>query len=222
MSLINDALKRVSEAERKTPPSTPKLAQGPASPSMDFETRAMQPVPSERRTMHLLWISFAVCLVAVGVAGFLFAKAAGARAEARQQNITAPVVAQPKAADVVPIATPVVAAEQPKVSAPAPAASSAPSTPVSTPSPIANATPVTVAPAASAPTQPAPVAAPPEPTFRLKGILYTKTPTAMINESAVQVGGEVDGATVTKIEERTVTISYEGKTSVLKIGGRQN
>ncbi|MGZ4988923.1 MAG: hypothetical protein ACXWBP_12815, partial [Limisphaerales bacterium] len=66
--------------------------------------------------------------------------------------------------------------------------------------------------------QPAPVIAPASPTFRLKGILYTKSPTALINEASVQVGGEVDGATVTKIESTSVTLDYQGKTTILKLG----
>lgn len=207
MSLINDALKKVSEAERgksQTPP--------------DFEMRALQPAPDENRSRHLLWIP---AILLVGVIG-----------------IVALVVTRQRHSDVVPVASvaakPVTEAEKP-VSAPVEAKTSpvvaavavqpperrttevVPATPASTDT-IAIATPAPVVKAAPAPAL-TPVT-PPAPTFRLKGILYTKNPTALINDASVHVGGEVDGATVTKIEPTAVAIEYEGKAITLKIAAR--
>jgi type II secretory pathway component PulC len=199
MSLINDALKKVSEADRGK-------AQAVATPQPDFETRAMQPVVYEDRPMHLLWISIALFMAAIGVAGYLFAKAASESKATKPA--AAPVSNRPDS----------VANTDSKISQiistiPAPqAVSETKSTAVS---------PATSAQAASVtPTQPAPVVATASsgPTFRLKGILYTKNPTAMINDNSIQVGGEVDGAVVKKIEQTSVTIEFEGKTTVLKPG----
>ncbi len=186
MSLINDALKKVSEAER----GKPSAAQA------DFETRAMQPVYQERSN-HLFWVSVALFVGAIGVVGFVYAKSRTAAPE--------PVAVQP--AKVVPEAQPIVA----KIAATEPAKAVAPQADVPVPAALTLSNTTVTA-------TPAPVTAPAVPTFRLKGILYTKNPTALINEGSVQVGGEINGATVTKIESTTVTLDYQGKTTVLKLG----
>jgi type II secretory pathway component PulC len=192
MSLINDALKKVSEAERGKPQSQP----------VDFEMRAMQPV-YEKRPQPLIWISVALLAGAIGVATLMFAKqrqTAGVATALPAVTRSAPAVVEEAKPQVVEA----VAAVAPSTNA------------------ISPATQAPTVQAALTPAQPAPVlaAASAGPAFRLKGILYTKNPTALINEASVRVGGEVDGATVTKIEETSVALDYEGKTITLKLAAK--
>lgn len=200
MSLINDALKKVSEAERGKPQAQP----------VDFEMRAMQPV-YEKRPQPLIWIFVALLAGAIVVATFVVAK---------QHRTPVVATASPIVAENTPVeskkpAVPV-PVESSKPQAVEPVAAAAPSTAISP------ATPAPTAQAALTPAQPAPVPAPAPvgPAFRLKGILYTKNPTALINEASVRVGGEVDGATVTKIEETSVALDYAGKTITLKLAAK--
>ncbi|MGZ4973938.1 MAG: hypothetical protein ACXWDN_14350, partial [Limisphaerales bacterium] len=143
MSLINDALKKVSEAERGKP----------SAPQPDFETRAMQPVSYQERPAYLFWISLALFVAAIGVAGFVYAKSRTAAAQAQ------PIVAQ-TAAEIPAVATAV--KEPPKVvaaqaSVPAPAV-------VTTSNTTSTVTLAPTAQVAPAPAQPAPVIAPASPT----------------------------------------------------------
>ena len=215
MSLINDALKRVSEAERGKP-----------AEQTDFATRSLQPAEYERRGSPALWIMLPVLLVAVGVGGFLLAKQAQPAQPTFivQTKAPAPFPAVQQYTSVLePKATPAAAAA-PSSLAPvvATATATAPTTTIATNvSPTANATPAPAASAASAPTQPAPVPVATGPTFRLKGILYTKNPTALINDGSAGVGGEIDGGKVTKIDRTSVELEYQGKVTVLKLGVRQ-
>jgi hypothetical protein len=215
MSLINDALKKVSEAERGKP----------AAPQTDFEMRAMQPVAYEKRSPHLLWLSAALFIGAIGIAVFVFAKSRTVTAvspTAKTANavgetqVTVNKVAKPPIEEKAPTA------EGSKVAT----AVIEPSTPAAVPAvnpsnTIAIATPASPVQAAPTPAQPVAAPVPAGPTFRLKGILYTKNPTALINEASVQVGGEVDGATVTKIESTSVTLDYQGKTTILKLAAKK-
>lgn len=199
MSLINDALKKVSEAER-----------GKQAPPVDFEMRAMQPAIYEKRPQPLLWCSIACLAVAIGVATFMFARQ---RPIPIAPKLTMAVAkSQPAESKAAPTPAPVEKAKaKPVEAAPVAAAPTNTISPAATPAPAASAAPTPAQPA------PAPVAAPAGPTFRLKGILYTKDPTALINEASVHVGGEVDGATVTKIEATRVVLDFAGKTITLKL-----
>lgn len=216
MSLINDALKKVSEAERGKP----------AAPQTDFETRAMQPVAYESRSSHLLWISAALFLAAICVAGFVFVKtrtpaspAIAAKAAPASSEVpkTIPTATEPKVVSPEKVIAETSTVQTAKASTVSPNADTTLTNSVT----AANATPAPTGQAAPAPAQPEPVAPPAGPVFRLKGILYTKNPTALINEASVQVGGEVDGATVTKIESTSVTLDYQGKTTVLKLAAKK-
>jgi hypothetical protein len=215
MSLINDALKKVSEAERRSHAAA--QGQNAAAAAPDFEAQAMQPVHYDNRASHWLWISVASFVAAVGVAIYLYALSLQptSLASSKRPSASRNVAKQAATAAVeAPTPQPAVA-----VAAAVPAQSTVSNT-------IANAPPAPVVPAAPAPTQPAPVVAlvpavvPVGPVFRLKGILYTKNPTALINEASVQAGGEVDGATVTKIDATAVTLEYQGTTTVLKLGAK--
>src|SRR4051812_21958324 len=81
MSLINDALKKVSQAERGKPQPQP----------VDFETRAMQPAVYERQPQPLLWISIVLLAVVIAVATFFIVG---------QRQTTNGVTAPPAAAKV--------------------------------------------------------------------------------------------------------------------------
>jgi hypothetical protein len=203
MSLINDALKKVSQAERGTPQAQP----------VDFETRAMQPTAYEKRPHNLLWISVALLAGVIAVATFVFAKQRQTPAVATTSPVVPKVAEVPKAkpTESKTVAAPI-SGESPK----SPVVEAAPA--AATTNTISPATPAPAAQAALTPAQPAPV--PAGPAFRLKGILYTKNPTALINEASVHVGGEVDGATVTKIEATSVALDYEGKSITLKIAAK--
>jgi hypothetical protein len=221
MSLINDALKRVSEAERGKPAA-----------QTDFATASLQPAPYERRTSPLIWIAIPVVVAAIGIGGYLLTK----QKQQTQPAAVSIVTTQPQPADAAtPLAVTTARSSPTATTSPAPAAIIAPvaepvsNSPVSPNSQSANRNPQSdslsrpepAAQAAPTPAQPAPATAPSVPTFRLKGILYTKNPTALINDASVHVGGEIDGATVTKIESTTVTLDYQGKPTILKLGIRQ-
>jgi cytoskeletal protein RodZ len=211
MSLINDALKKVSQAERGKP----------QTPPVDFESRAMQPAVYEKRSHNLAWISIALLAVAIVVAALIFAKHRQTPAVTSSSAVVPKIVAEVPKATVTEI----------KIAA-APAPAESPKTPVAEPSSaavvstntISPATPAPAAQAALTPAQPAPAPAPASiaqaPVFRLKGILYTKNPTALINEASAHVGDEVDGATVKKIDATAVALEFEGKTITLKLAAR--
>lgn len=215
MSLINDALKRVSEAERGKP-----------AQQTDFETRSLQPAEYERRSSPVLWIVLPVLLLAVGVGGFLLAKQ---KQSTQLQSVVAAkaIVPDPVAEalkQVVPVAQVKVTTPVAEIkSTPIPAPTVAASTPAPAPADISttgHAAPAPTTQAAPTPAQPAPAPASTGPTFHLKGILYTKNPTALINDGSVEIGGEIDGAKVTKIDRTSVELSYQGKITILKLGSR--
>jgi hypothetical protein len=52
----------------------------------------------------------------------------------------------------------------------------------------------------------------------LQGITFSASaPSALINGRTVFVGDEVDGAMVTRIDQRSVTLAVEGRTQVLRM-----
>lgn len=210
MSLINEALKRVSEADRGKPQK------------QDFEMRAMQPAPYERRMSPLFWVAVPALILAIGIGlGGLLLTKLSQRQSLHNQEVRTVAKSQvdelsgPAAGETSKTATPVatapapLVAEQPKPQ-PTPVPASEPATQSAAPNQVQ----------APAPAAPAPIAVPAAPTFRLKGILYSKNPTALINNSSVQTGGEIDGATVTKIDRTAVTLEYEGKATVLRLGAQ--
>jgi len=74
---------------------------------------------------------------------------------------------------------------------------------------------VATSPAATATNVPPPSVAPQPkapPAFRLNGIFYTTVrPSAIVNGQTLQLGDEVDGATVVAIGRTTVTLQIDGQ-----------
>ena len=197
MSLINDALKRAQETQKKSPPP---LAGAP-----------LHSVPTERRSAMPL-IAGAVILLLLGVgAGVLLqlnkrepaTKIAVAPAQPAVQNSEPQKNVQPAPPVAVPVANIPVAA-QPVIS-PAP-------TPV-TPSVAAEPSPKPpVSEIEVASTKPA------WPKLKLQGIIYVpRKPSVVINGKALFVGERVDGAQVVAISPESVTLVFTGRTNVLSV-----
>jgi len=197
MSLINDALKRAQEAQKKSPPP---LAGAP-----------LHSVPAERRSaMPLIAGAVILLLLGVGAGAFLqlnkrepATKVAVAPAQPAVQNPEPQKNVQPAPPVVVPAAN-IPVATQPKIS------------PASTP----------IAPSVAAePTPKPPVSAvevsspqPAWPKLKLQGIIYVpRKPSVVINGKALFVGERVDGAQVVAISPENVTLVFAGRTNVLTV-----
>lgn len=135
-----------------------------------------------------------------------------------EADATVPLMPSPGIAPAtVPQATPAVAvsdeAPETKASVPTVAPSAtlpkpAPSVPVPEPAPAIapHATVASVPPSSPAPKAPAP------PEFRLSGIFYTVlSPSAIVNGETVNVGDQVNGATVISIGRTAVVLQVNGK-----------
>lgn len=57
--------------------------------------------------------------------------------------------------------------------------------------------------------------------FEVTGIIFEKEPYAVINGSIVKVGGEVDGATVSKILDKSVFLKYKGELLIKNLTGKR-
>ena len=217
MSLINDALKRASQAHKERPAEAQVGA-------------PLKPVQVGSISKAPLLIG-AVLVVALGAAGFFAYKwwmgrkapTAAARtitptlgksntlaAVGKQAVVTnAAVAASPKPAPLptnsAPVQVAVTAAQvpPPDVAAPAPAPAPVPAV------------------------KPAPRATPAYdpsvkfPELKVKAIFYSpRNPMALINSETVGIGDTVEGVTVTKIEARRVTVELKGQTKELSLGGQ--
>jgi hypothetical protein len=238
MSLINDALKRASKAQKGG--SAP--AAGPT----------MQPaLPQARPRMPLILVLTLSLAVAAGCSVWLFLQWSRERDQNRPP--TAPVLKAPAVAAAANAAGPAKVetnrpADGPAQSKPLPiapplAAVAAPAAALAktsaVPTVLSNAKPNTVlhatnsppavkpavlaaapAPAPASNGSPSSAAAPalarPFPRLKLQGILFSeKRPQAMINDNVCSVGDEVDGARVVKIERRQVVVSWDGREKAL-------
>lgn len=191
MSLINDALKRAKESQRKDAPSG-------VSPLRPMETNEKE---CDSNLVLPVAIAFLV-VIAFALIGLAMFKQTGKRIPA-EKSAAAPV-AVPKLG--------VAAAVPPVTNAPAaqPASPSAVSTPVvaaaATAPSVAATNPVAAIPPASKPPQ-------------IQGIAYDPVhPTAIINGKAVSVGGRVAGMRVTAIMPDSVTLDVDGHTKTLVVG----
>jgi hypothetical protein len=195
MSLINDALKRASQADRNRPrpPQTPTHA-------------SMEPAP-EQRGGFLPLVLGAVVVLAVGLAGWFFWQ--WWRVSHPPSPARAPIAAVAPKPAPPPVAQKAVA---PPVAS-APPSNVVASTPAPVPAPAPAPTPE------PAPPPPAKPVVPPWPAeLKLGGIFFSKTnPFALINGKSVNEGDEIDGIRVTKIERDKVTVEWNGQVKVLVI-----
>ncbi len=189
MSLINDALKRASKAERDRPRRT-------STPT------GMEPVPAAQSS-RLPVVVAVVVLAALLLAGWFFWQLWMARNDFSGANMAANI-APPAAPHVVP---PPVAVKAAPVApaAPAPVVAAAP--PVVAPPIAMPAEP----PSAAKDSQPAwPV------NLKLNALLYGKTNAqVLINGNLYRVGDDIKGVVVKKIEQDKVTLEWNGQTKEL-------
>jgi hypothetical protein len=55
------------------------------------------------------------------------------------------------------------------------------------------------------------------PVFRLKGIIYSSRPSAILNGQMVSTGDKVDGATVVHVSRTTVTLQINGERKIIEL-----
>jgi cytoskeletal protein RodZ len=237
MSLINDALKRASQAQKQQPKSD-EPAGGP--PMQPVET----PPPGSSGLPFLLPII--VVVIFLGAGWWLVQtwrgreKSQTTASETSAQKVAAQNSATPSAVPVpdtsktrIQINTNIVSRPPPS-SAPAtkptatvptappekrPAAivaeNKAPPTGTSTPTTVATTPPTPTPSTAAAPTPAAPATFP---ALKLQAIFYRlRNATAIINGKTVATGESIDGARVTEIERLAVTLDWNGEKHTLKL-----
>jgi hypothetical protein len=191
MSLINDALKRAQEAQKKSPAP---LAGAP-----------LHAVPAQHN--KTLWIIVAF------VAGVLFFGALGLFFGLRTNHLASPTTLPKREIQNVNVQP---AIEKPPAVVPV---TNVPSSVVSTAIPIAtpDSTPVlNQTTTTSANETPLPRATTPK--IKLQAIFYRpKNPSVVINGKTLFVGEEVAGAKVVAITIKSVTIISSGETNVLTL-----
>ncbi len=228
MSLINDALRRVRDAQPPPVPTTP-----PPPPHF----RPVEPVQRTRRSVGIL---VPVCLVLLALLGLFFCwrltrpvkQSRGLVAQAKSYPIpsTTPVAA-PRPA---PLETP---APTPPAPAPQPGAAAAVARPEPVASPVTTAAPQP-APASETAAIPQPAILPGTtnsaetlvtnvvadtpsvrlPTLRLQGIIFNPSrPSAVVNGKPVFVGDRVGDYRVRRITPDTVTLVAPGRTNLLSL-----
>jgi hypothetical protein len=206
MSLINDALKRATQA-----PSVATPAPQPEAP--------MQPVP-QRRPAGLPAYFAPVLLFIISGACWFLVKGWDAR---RQAGLyPAPITVQARESATPSASVEATGAIENRNEFPIPANRQFALN--DTPSPSASApaaadSPEPVAPAATAssaaPPIPEPTAAP---TFKLQGIFYRPShPSAVVNTKTVYIGDLILGGKVRAIDRQSVTIDIGGTTQVLTL-----
>ena len=200
MSLINDALKRASQAK-------------PSPPAHQQSEPQLQPVEHKRSPVVPLLFLLPVLLLVLALAGWLFIKAWRTESTPKFSPIKLPVSAReaPAAQPIGSFGAP----QQnngfkPEPPSPQPAGSATRMAEASVPAP------------ASAPTNP-PIATadPPPPSFpsvRLQGVFFRLThPQAMINSKTVSVGDKIANTKVIAITRDSVTLQWNGETKVLTL-----
>lgn len=208
MSLINDALKRAREADRK------RRAQPPSIPLQPVEA----PVQPAARSK---WILVAIVLVAAGLSLWSFSRWGNHAAPNAQPEPSTLAQSPPPAPHRDPSLTPSVQPTPPPAAAPVPEpAEAVPTVPVTTnPPPIASVEAASPPPPADDDATPAeadilPPAA--EVEFRLQSILYrARNPMVVINGQFLGQGDSIAGATIVRVETQQVTLSRDETNIVL-------
>lgn len=198
MSLINDALKRATEA------------QPAGKPTPEMET-TMKPVPQPRTVGLPVYFTPVLLFIVSGACWFLI-KGWDVRRQAIASTTTIPVQARE-------------AEEQPDIPAGEGAELPIPGNrqfalndrPSSAARPNTAGTAVAGAPADSASASVAVDEAPPA-TFKLQGIFYRPSnPSAVVNARTVFVGDRIANAKVKAIDRQSVTLDIAGETKVLTL-----
>ena len=194
MSLINDALKRAQEAQRK---DSPAYIVSPMKPNAPASAPVAAPAPKPRRKQwNLSWIMPVVIVLLVLVAVFFIAMAMAKRTE---KNIAvAPEISTPSQVETAaaPAPTPPVSAAPP-----APAAAAAPE-------PV----PDVIGPGAI-------VVDVPKPVIILQGVVNDpKHPWAIVNGKTVYLGDNVEGMRVVKISRSSITLVGNSQTNIVYVG----
>ncbi len=217
MSLINDALKRAKEAQRRAP----------APPSSQMQFRPVEPAERARYGLGLL-LPAALAFAAV-LALFCVWQWAQERmpAEPREARARAPRAA-PATIASQPVAPSSAAADQA-------AQASSPAEPSPRPdavSEVANLLPVTSSATPAGPplaqeqgsndTGSTTIASPPPPKptpLRLQAIVFNpKRPSVLINGKTLFIGEKLGDARVVAIDQESATLVGGGKTTVLTLG----
>jgi hypothetical protein len=204
MSLINDALKRVKEAQPATAP-TPE-------PDQPMQPAEPQTEPPHSKSLPPYFLP-AVLIVMSGACWFLIN---GWEAKRQAGLYPTPIVVHAREA------TPETGV------APTTDAQKAPSNPTQTPSrnvaeqtgsPSPTTSNSTIAAVETPTSQSKPEMLPrPQLTFKLQGIFYRPSnPSAVVNTKTVFIGDVVNEAKVTAIDRQSVTLVLEGQTKVLTL-----
>jgi hypothetical protein len=192
MSLINDALKRAKESQRKD------------NPPVGSSLHPMETNPKERDSNLVLPVVIIFLIVAaLGLIGLAMVKHNSTKIPAENLATAPAIVPKPPVVTAVPL----------EINLPPPATpptnSPATSTPVVVAAPVAPPVAATNSVVTSSPT--------PKP-LRLQGISYDAAhPSAIVNGKAVYVGSRVDGMRVTAISPDSVTLAGGGRTKTLVV-----
>jgi len=208
MSLINDALKRASQAQPPPLPDTEKVP-------------PMRHVETKRPSNWPLFVVPVVLLCVLGLAGWFLLKGLAAGQKANLGGITTPVAARelpaenPATPEPVPDTPP---APPPTKGAGQPASPKSRTSPklVQTRGPTAGSGNVqavvpgeAVAPESSEPTFPS---------LRLQGLFYRPTrASVVINSKTLYVGDRIENAKVVAIERDSVVVEWGGEKRVLTL-----
>lgn len=199
MSLINDALRRASEAR-------------PSAPTEEAAETPLRPADYPPRSPSWLYLALACLLLVLGGTGWFWlrgnkstdlpAPTSNALGVAAREVPAAPVQASapnpiPRTASAEPSLDQ--SASKPSVVTMAPASPAATASITATNAPIVEAKPVF-------------------PSVRLQGIFFQASrPSALINAKTVFIGDKVATAKVTAITRDSVTLQWNGETKVLTL-----
>ncbi len=193
MSLINDALKRASESDKK------RSAQSPSP-------LPMQPVasaPGNENSAALLIAAIIVSVLGIVIAGWLFLAS---------RSVTPAVV----------VKAPAPPAAKPVAISPAPVPQPAPIVQKTLPQTVTTAAPAVIH-SVQIPAPAPPVAPPETfPTnLTVNAIFYNKTnPRALVNGQTVGTGDKIGDVLVTGIMSDRVFVDWKGQSKVLMMGGQ--
>lgn len=220
MSLINDAIKQATKANKDRAATTPESG---ASPTAGMQTAEARPMPAPSGSMTGMFLISGIVLFVLlgGTLLFLAMRNVGDGGTDGTTRTPSPAVAAtPPASTTKPAPAPAVATQpaQPAVSAPATQPVVVTSSTTTSAAPVVAPTNPTTAPPAivEVPAKPAGPRAFPE--LKLQGIYYRiKDPSVMINGKTLEIGDLINDVTVIRIERKEVTVELDGQQKVLRL-----